>query len=161
MSRIPFSELPDARLWRRLAAGVYDGLLVLAAWFVLGLAYAVLRSTVQPPDPGGPIEPLVPLHVAPWVLPPLLWLVTFAFYGWFWRHGGQTLGMQAWRLRLVTDDQRPLRWRDCALRCLVGTVSLLAGLAGFLWVLVDREGRTWHDRASRTRVVLLPKDAKG
>lgn len=158
MTRIPYAELPDAGLWRRLAAALYDGLLLLATWFVLLFAYAILRSTVQPADPAGPIEPLLPAAVAPWVVPPLLWAVSAAFYGWFWRHGGQTLGMQAWRLRLVTADNRPLRWRDCLLRCAVGTLSLLAGLAGFLWVLA--RGRTWHDLASRTRVVLLPADAK-
>lgn len=151
------SSLPDAGLWRRLAAGAYDGLLLLAIWFVIGFAYAMLRSAVQPPVMDGPIEPLLPAEVAPWVIPAVLWAVTALFYGWFWRHGGQTLGMRAWRLKLVrTEGGRPDA-RQCLVRSAVGTLSLFAGLLGFLWLLVDRDGRTWHDRASRTRVLLLPK----
>jgi len=36
-------------------------------------------------------------------------------------------------------------------------VSLLPLGLGFLWILFDPEKRAWHDRLSRTRVVVLPK----
>ena len=64
------------------------------------------------------------------VLPLLMLAVAWAFYGWFWLHGGQTLGMRAWRLKLVTDDGRPLTAGDCLRRSVFATPSLLAGLAG-------------------------------
>lgn len=159
MTRIPFTELPDAGLWRRLAAGIYDGLLLLGLWFILGFVLAIIETSMAPQDVSGPIRPLLPAAVAQWVVPPVLWLIAAAFYGWFWQHGGQTLGMRSWRLRLVTTDNRALTWRDCLLRSGAGTLSLLAGLAGYLWLLVDRNGRTFHDRVSATRVLLLPKDA--
>ncbi|MFZ5724204.1 MAG: RDD family protein [Pseudomonadota bacterium] len=157
MTRIPFRELPDAGLWRRLAAALYDGLLILALWFAIGFTAAIVGSAVHPRSTAGPVEPLVPPELGPFVTLPLLWLVTAGFYGWFWRHGGQTLGMKTWRLRLVTADDRPLGRGDCLLRSAVGTLSWLAAGAGYLWLL--RGGRTWHDLASRTRVVVLPKDA--
>lgn len=156
MSKVLFRDLPDAGLWRRLAAGFYDGLLLVAIWFVLGFVLAIVETAVQgQPDPGTPIAPLVPEPWGPLVVLPALWLVSVTFYGWFWRRGGQTLGMKTWRLRLVTVDGRPLRRRDVLLRAVAGTLSL-AGFAGFFWVLVA--GRTWHDLASRTRVVVLPKE---
>lgn len=148
MTQVLFADMPDASPWRRLAAAVYDGLLLLAAWFSLtGLLVLLNHNQAVPPA------------TMQWIGLPLLFAIATAFYGWFWLHGGQTLGMRAWRLRLVTVDRRPLRFRDCVVRCVVGLLSLACGLLGWLWVLVDREHRAWHDRASRTRVVRLPKDA--
>lgn len=157
MTRIPLRELPDAGLGRRLAAALYDALLLLAIWFATGLVIAMIQSARHPqPQGGGPIEPLLPPELGPWITLPLLWLSAAFFYGWFWRHGGQTLGMKTWRLRIATVDDRPLDWSDCFARCAAGTFSWLALGAGYLWVLL--RGRSWHDLATRTRVVVLPKD---
>lgn len=156
MTDSPSSALPTAGLGRRFAAMVYDGLLLMALWFVtagivaplylaLGLPAETI-SGVTRPDPA----------FLQRVLLPLLWLETAAFYAWFWRHGGQTLGMRSWRLKLVHVDGGPVSRQQCLTRALVGTLSLLAALAGFLWLLIDTRG-TWHDRASATRVVLLPR----
>ena len=38
-------------------------------------------------------------------------------------------------------------------RYLVGNASLLLGGLGFWWAWMDRDGLTWHDRASGTRMV--------
>jgi uncharacterized RDD family membrane protein YckC len=50
-----------------------------------------------------------------------------------------------------------LRRGQLWLRFAVGTLSLLLGGLGFWWVWVDRERLTWHDRASGTRLVRMPK----
>ncbi len=160
MSTIPFRDLPDAGLLRRLAAALYDGLLILALWFTFGLAVAIIRFLIRPPDMAGPIEPLLPPDIAPLVILPLLWLIAAGFYVWFWRHGGQTLGMKTWRLKLVTahaDQQTPTPGL-LLLRAIVGTISLSVFLLGYLWLLIDRDHRTWHDRTSQTRVILLPAE---
>lgn len=159
MPLIPFRDLPDAGLARRLAAAFYDSLLVLAIWFVLGFVVAIVESAVmsQPLDAAGPIRPLVPPAIAPFVTLPVLWLTAAGFFVWFWRHGGQTLGMKTWRLRLVDTEGRTPPPGRLWLRAAVGTLSLLCLGLGFFWILVA--GRSWHDIASRTRVVVLPKDA--
>jgi uncharacterized RDD family membrane protein YckC len=36
-------------------------------------------------------------------------------------------------------------------------LSLLPLGLGFFWILVDRDRRAWHDRLSRTRIVVVPK----
>lgn len=157
MTRILFRDLPDAGLWRRIAALFYDGLLIGALWFVLGFIVAIARSAGRAVDTAGPVQPLVSPEIAPFVTLPVMWLVAAGFYALFWSRGGQTLGMKTWRLRVVTIDGTPLSARAIILRCLVGTLSVLCGFAGMLWVLVD--GRTWHDRASGTRVVAMPKES--
>ncbi len=81
------------------------------------------------------------------------------FFGWFWTRSGQTLGMQAWRLRVQQPDGSPISWRQALVRMGGAVLSALCLGAGYWWLLFDRERRTWHDRLSGTRVVLLPKRA--
>jgi uncharacterized RDD family membrane protein YckC len=61
--------------------------------------------------------------------------------------------MRPWRLRVVADDGGRASTRALWLRFAVATLSLAPGGLGFLWSLIDRERRTWHDIASRTRLV--------
>ena len=86
-----------------------------------------------------------------------LFLTCFFFYAWFWLHGGQTLGMRAWRLQLQRFDGRPITVWQALLRFMVAIPSLaLAGL-GLLWMLVDRDRLAVHDRISESMIVRLPK----
>ncbi len=77
------------------------------------------------------------------------------FHLWFWTHGGQTLGMRAWRLRLVSDDGDKVTLRQALVRYAVAILSWLVLGLGFLWILFDGKKRAWHDIASRTRLVLV------
>lgn len=83
-------------------------------------------------------------------------LATLLFFGWFWTRWGQTLGMQAWRLRVETEDGRLPGWGRSLLRLALACVSLALLGAGYWAALLDPAGRSWHDRLSRTRIVLLP-----
>lgn len=87
----------------------------------------------------------------------LLVLVMFAFFGGFWMHGGQTLGMQSWRIRLQRTDGGKLTWAQCLVRFLAAIPSLLLLGAGLFWILIDRDKMAWHDRLSKTVVVHLPR----
>lgn len=128
----------------RLAAFAYDGLLMLAMWFVLGgIAVAV--------NGGEGLAPNNPF------MPALMFVIWFWFNAHFWRRGGQTLGMRAWRLRLLTTDQGPLTLLQCGLRLVAAVPSFaLLGL-GYWWGWIDKNGRTWHDIYSHTRVIREPK----
>jgi uncharacterized RDD family membrane protein YckC len=129
-----------AGLPRRLAAAFYDAFLLFALWFAAAAAMLPLTGG----EAVGPGNPLFTSY---------LFLVAFLFFGWFWTHGGQTLGMRAWRLRVQRRDGGPLTWSHALLRFLVAIPSWLLLGAGFLWALVDRDGQTWHDRYSETVVV--------
>lgn len=89
----------------------------------------------------------------------VLWLVTAAYSVASWRLGGQTLGMRPWRLRVVAADGGELTWRALLIRFAVGNLSLLLGGLGFWWAWLDREGLTWHDRVSGTRMQRSAKRA--
>jgi uncharacterized RDD family membrane protein YckC len=140
-------EVEAATLWPRLFALVYDFFPVLGIWF----AVAVLSYAAN----GG--EPVTPGSLGAWLEFVALVGATFLYAGLSWRFGGQTLGMRAWRLRAVDAQGNPPGWPAIALRFGVGAVSLAAAGLGFAWVLIDRERRSWHELASGTLTVRLPK----
>ncbi|QSA97997.1 RDD family protein [Methylococcus sp. EFPC2] len=129
-----------AGLLVRLGAMLYDALLLLGLYFVATALLLAFRH-------GEAIRP------GQWAYGLYLLGVGFVFFGWFWTHGGQTLGMRAWKLRLYTVDGGPVGWRQAALRYLCALPSLgLLGL-GYCWALLDAERHCWHDRASNTRIL--------
>jgi uncharacterized RDD family membrane protein YckC len=132
-------ESPPAApgLLRRLAACLYDGLVLAAVLMVAGAAWvAVSRAAAAPGD---------------WLFRGYLLGVSAAFFGAFWTRG-ETLGMRAWKLRLVAADGQPPGWGRALLRFATALLSWAALGLGFLWVLVDRERLAWHDRLSGTRL---------
>lgn len=84
-----------------------------------------------------------------------LLLVSFLFYGWFWTHGGQTLGLRAWKTKVLTLDQQPITWLQALIRFATALVSLGLGL---LWILVSKDRRAWHDSLSKTAVFYQTKE---
>lgn len=161
------SEPSPAPLLRRLAAIGYDGMLLAgvllgATALALGLAVAALGSEA--------VKLHDPLRGNPFFSAYLL-LVCFFFYGGFWTHGGQTLGMRAWRLRVQRRDGRSIGWWQALLRFLIAGLSLVpvaclhrvlgvgvglslgAGAAFLVLLLALR----LPDRLSKTELVLLPK----
>ncbi len=145
-------QLPSPSLLRHLTAMIYDSLLVIALVFVVnGIALGV---TVQ--LSGGETEVLNP-HVGQ----ALIVLSLVGFYSAFWLKDGQTLGMQAWRIQLVRIGGGKLSLWRAVLRCGGAALSFACLGLGYLWKLVDRNGRYWHDYLSGTELVLLPKREKG
>lgn len=139
--------LPRCGLFRRLAAILYDGLLLLA---VLFFASALLL----PFSDGEAVAANRPL------LSIYFFVIAFGFYSWFWTHGGQTLGMRAWRIRLQGYDGTSINLWQALLRYLAAVVSWVTVGIGFFWCLVDRHQLTWHDRFSMSELVVLPKQGR-
>ena len=79
--------------------------------------------------------------------------VAMVFFCSFWVHGGQTLGMRAWRIRVVCEDGSPLGWARAMARFAAGIAALLPLGLGLWWSAFDGRKRGWHDRLTRTRVV--------
>ena len=86
--------------------------------------------------------------------------ISLGFFCGFWMRGGQTLGMRAWRVKLVRKDGLPISLRDALLRYFAALLSWAPLGAGFLWILVDPQRLAWHDRLSGTRLVMLSRPSK-
>jgi uncharacterized RDD family membrane protein YckC len=79
--------------------------------------------------------------------------IVIAFFCGFWTHGGQTLGMRAWRIRVVGEDGGPLSWARALSRFAAGVLALLPLGLGLWWGIFDGQRRGWHDRLTKTRVI--------
>ena len=142
-STLDRTEVPS--LLRRLAAIFYDALLLVGVLFVASLPLPFIPQDI---DDVWWIRLLVQAY---------LLLVCLLFFAWFWVHGGQTLGMRAWRLQVTKSDGSPITWNSAVIRFFSAILSWLVFGLGFLWVLVDKERKAWHDRLSNTTLSLEPK----
>lgn len=161
---------PSASLVKRFAAMIYDGLLAVAMGMGLVLLPASLLITFAHLDP----------HGAVYAIGILLWgyVVMLVFFGWFWTHGGQTLGMRTWRLRMVAEDGSPVGWKEVWARFTLGLpawVLWVVGayqfhhlpvtgpimlVAGLILLVLDQWPEGWREQLSKTRVLQLPKPSR-
>lgn len=140
----PEGSEPDDRetvapLRYRLAAILYDTLIILAIWVFTIVALVTLIGDAV---------------IGAWVQT-LLFLEMYAFLVSFWCLRGQTLGMLAWHLRIRSNGRfTPTQ----ALGRFVGGMASFATLGfGFFWMWFDRDRMTWSDRLSRSIVVRTPR----
>ena len=136
-------DLPAASLGSRMASGLIDltatGLLLLAVWFVFGLAAS--RS--------GPalawVAVVGTLVMVFLVLPTVVETVT----------RGKSLGKLALGLRTVRDDAGPISFHHAFVRALVGVVEIYAFTGGpaFFSALLSTRGKRLGDHAAGTYVV--------
>ena len=152
----PNGSFPPCGLIRRLASAGYDLLLLLAVLMVTTFAYLGVYIGIdgeaaahQQAEAGG--------FIGDHILSVIITLVTIGFYLLFWTKKGQTLGMQAWRIRLQQPDGFSITRKQALIRLAVCQFSWLCAGLGFFWQLVDKQSRTWHDIASNTQLVVLPK----
>lgn len=133
--------------YRRCGAILYDSLLILAL-FIIATALLLFLTQGQAISVGNHFYQAYLLF---------LW---FGFILWFWIHGGQTTGMAAWRLRLVTFENKPVTIQQALLRLLLALPSCLIGGLGLFWSIWDRDNMTVYDRLSKTKLVLIAYSKK-
>lgn len=138
---IPSSENELPGLRRRIASMAYESLLLLGVLSVsFMLPHLVLGMAFNIALPG-------------WVLLSHVFIVLGAYFVWYWHHGGQTLAMQTWKIRLSTPSGVEPSLARLALRYVLAWPSLVYLGAGLFWALFDRDRQFLHDRLAGTRLV--------
>lgn len=138
-----------APLWRRLAALVYDVFPLIGIWMVT--AFVCLFAFGRHYDPAHPEWGFrLGLQLA-------LLAVTIAYFTISWVRIGQTIGMRAWRLKLLRQDGGRIGVLRALARFFLALLSLAAAGIGFWWALFDAQHRTLHDRICKTVMVRLSK----
>lgn len=165
----PERPLPTPGLWRRMACFVYEGVLLFGVLMIAGLLYGGLTEQRNA---------MLGRHG----LQAFLFVVLGVYFSWFWSHGGQTVAMKAWRIRLLGADAAPVSPARAMVRYLLGWLWFLPALlalwlggatatgpvfgALFAGVVVyaaltrlhpDRQ--FWHDAVCGTRLVHWHPDA--
>ena len=147
--------LPRAGVFRRLAAWLYDVLVVVSLLMVTGFIYFGLTALALKLDwiqLGNNEDLAAYLSSSRWYQL-CLFMVSLLFYCWFWRTSGQTIGMRAWRLRVQNTDGRRLRLSQCVVRA----IAALLGL-GNLWVWANpRTKLALQDKVADCEVVVMSK----
>jgi len=152
-----------APLRRRLLSMTYEAMLLFAVVFVADYLF----DTITQSRSG-----LMLRHARQgW-----LFVVVGAYFIWFWLHGGQTLAMKTWRIRLVGRDGGAVDPARAVVRYLllwifvlptlalvvatgVGQWGVVAALAAAialppLYALVDPDRQFVHDRLLGTRLIV-------
>jgi uncharacterized RDD family membrane protein YckC len=153
------TQIQRAGFFRRLAAMVYDGLIavavgMLAALVITAIITALLENNILSKQGFEHVSDLIQqslvytLVIQAWVV---LWVA--GFFLWFWRHGGQTLGMRAWRLRIFSlhEQDKAIGYRRLVFRLLAS----LGGLGTLLVLLDVKNKQSLQDRLARTQILVL------
>lgn len=120
---------PDAApptLRRRLACFVYEGVLLFGVVMLAGWLFSTLTQQRHA------LENRLGLQV-------FLFLVLGIYFAWFWSHGGQTVAMKTWHLRVVMRDGAPLSQARALARYVLAWLWFLPGLAA-IWLAGLRDG---------------------
>jgi uncharacterized RDD family membrane protein YckC len=164
----PEPDLAAPSLRRRLACFVYEGVLLFGVLMIAGYLFSSLSQQRHA---------LSNRHG----LQAFLFVILGIYFVWFWSHGGQTVAMKAWRIRLVDRAGRPVSqarafaryvlswlwfvpaWLATYLLATPGTGAIFGAMfAGVMvWALLSRLHPTrqfLHDLLSGTR--LITADAK-
>lgn len=136
------SKVPG--LGRRMLALCYEFILLLGVWFMVSLLFHFVFR-----DPSATyFKPLFQFY---------LLSIGGIYFTWFWTHGGQTLAMQTWRMKLVSievaGDGR-VTVQQAIRRYVMAVIGISFFGIGLWWALFDRDRQFLHDRLARTRIVL-------
>ena len=129
-----------AGIRRRLAALVYEALLLFAILFISGYLFFALAGRT-------------PTGLLRWLFYIYATCICGAYLTYCWVRSGQTLAQKTWGLRVTAIDGSLLPWSRAALRFLLALISICSGI-GLLWAVFDPERQFLHDRLSGSRIVL-------
>lgn len=149
-----FSGFDGANFGARAGAMMIDCVLLVSLWlfFLVALGGAFLR--------------LLPMDLSLIIISALIYLLlavtvpilgSMAYFTVFLALDGQTPGKMIMGIRVVSSDSERISPGLAFLRMIGYVISFLPLLAGFLWMLWDREQRAWHDSLAVTRVIVTQK----
>lgn len=175
------NNFPPASFLSLLGVWLYDAMLLCTIWLVAGIVYMIPAQMIVQID-SSQKENLSSSEFTGPVFYTYLFIISWFFFAWFWTHGGQTLGLRSWSLRLQTTQGYAINWSRSLLRFLIaGTpwlISLfvysklssmqdiesvylyavfLIGFSGILWILIDKKNRSLQDIFSDTCIVKIPR----
>ena len=168
----------EASLSRYLGALLYDALLIFALLLIATAIY-LIPFILQSDGNTATADKLQTSAFDTPVYKTYLFIIWFGFYAWFLPRGGQTLGMTAWKIKLIAKNDGKLSLWHILLRFLaslfpwfaalfllhlsekIGIDSnyryllILFGFAGIAWKYIDKNKLTLQDNFSDTRLTQI------
>ena len=128
--------------WRRTLCLIYDFLLFLAIWFVASLIFIMIVQDTN----FAYFKPIYQFYSLS---------VIGIYFIWFWTHGGQTLAMQTWKMRVVAKNGSALSMKQAITRYIFAVIGITSFGIGIIWALFDRDQQFLHDRLAGTRIIKI------
>ena len=147
VQKVPAASMLElkASLFKLGASLVYEALVIIALSFLCALVFLLMAGDAS--------------HgVKRYALQLFLWVSIGIYFVWCWYKSGQTLAMQSWRLKLVTQSNRPLSLNIALARYMLASVSLMLFGFGFLWAIVDPDRLFLHDRLLKTKIIAVQRN---
>ncbi len=146
MSQQPI--LKPASFLRRLAAIFYDLIIVIAILLIATLPIILLNQ-------GKAIEPQNIYYQG------FLLCIVCCYYIGFWVRTGQTTGMAAWRIKLITVNHNKinsltstsLTWKQAILRLITAIPLIFFCGIGLFYCLCNKNRSSLYDRIAGTRLI--------
>lgn len=134
---VPTSTLPRAGFWIRMGALALD--IIIVALIIACINFALPRQLEFEMDP---------FSLMPWL----------AIYGaLMWRMKSTTIGGVVCGLKVVRLDGREMDSSTAVVRALSCFLSIAVVGLGFIWVVIDEDRQSWHDKIAGTVVVRMPR----
>ena len=137
----------NTSLLRRLGACFYDAFLAFSLLFFMGLIYNAIFGVEN-------IQ-INNKHLIFYQLYQFIFLLFYFIFPWF--KSGQTLGMKAWHIRLISNDNNKITLLQCFIRFFAGLLSWALFGLGFLYALINQKKLTLHDKLSNSFLLYEPK----
>jgi uncharacterized RDD family membrane protein YckC len=133
---------------KRLIAYLIDGFILTAVGAVLGIVLGTLIGAAGQSGREFLASAGIVVYMLVFIV---LWI---GYFPWFWSRSGQTPGHKLLNMRVVVEEDGSLVGFGGGLVRLFGYfVSGLVFWIGFIWILIDRRRRGWHDIMAGTIVV--------
>lgn len=127
---------------RRLCCLLYDVLALVAIWMLVSAIFTTLYGNAADGWPRSLLQVFSFLGIS-------------GYFVWCWTHGGQTLAMKTWRIRVVDEEGAALPVAGALKRYFLACMGVgLAGI-GLWWALMDKDRQFMHDRLAHTRLIMV------
>ena len=138
--------MKGAGFFKRVFSLIYDSLAITGIIFSLSLVLVLLNGGYAEENTiAGLIQLLIIILSGP------------CFFTYFWiANEGQTLGMQAWKIKLISQ-KKDLSIVLCLLRCFMSIISFLIFGAGYFLILFHKDNRSLADLLTDTQIIDLKK----
>jgi uncharacterized RDD family membrane protein YckC len=132
----------NAGLMRRLLALLYDSILIIGIY----MSYVILVTYLN----GSALESQLEILFLQFSFV----IFIFLFYCYFWKfNNGQTLGMQVWKIKLVSLGNEEININKMVLRCALSMIFSLVFLSNFIFIIFNKERKTLGDYFSKTKLL--------
>ena len=130
-------------IFPRLAAGIYDALLMLGVWFTVGSLGLIIQYFFTGKIGSWPS----------WLGLSLVIFSTWSYFIFFWLYGGKTLGMSSWKIKVVNHDEKNLSVLQLSVKFMINILTFALCGIPLIFIFFHKDKMSFSDYLSQTRII--------